>query len=182
MVGAASQVRTREVQDGELTGITKMITTGQAKVRCAGGRSRSTSPRRGKVTDTTNDNIDAQILPLRRPKRRRKSPRDTASTTTTISDAITPRAGEEGERLQQLRRSWLLRQRPSNPALYFCDPAATEAADEAGIVGKKAWGGSQLCKECLGAEYRDPIEQMYRKIDHNILCSSHQSDWRKFLW
>ncbi|THW85534.1 hypothetical protein D6D17_09181 [Aureobasidium pullulans] len=159
MAGAARQVRTRVVQDGELTEVTEMITAEQAKAKFAGGRSRSTSPRKRKVTDTTNDDIVAQTPPLHRPKRRCKPPGDASSTTATISDAITPRAGEEEGQMQQLKRSWLLRQRPDNPALYCCDPAAAEAADEAGIVGKEAWGGGHLCDECLGAEYRDPIEQ-----------------------
>jgi hypothetical protein len=159
MAGAARQVRKRVVQDGELTEVTEMITAGQAKAKSAGGRSRSTSPRKRKVTDTSNDDIDTQTPPLHRLKRRCKPPGDASSTTTTISDAITPRAGEEEGQMQQLKRSWLLRQRPSNPALYHCDPAAAEAADEAGIAGKKAWGGSHLCDECIGAEYRDPIEQ-----------------------
>jgi hypothetical protein len=157
MTGAARQVRTRVVQDGELTEITETITAGQAKAKFAGGRSRSTSPRKRKVTDTGDDNIDAQTPPSHRPKRRCKSPGDTSPTTTTISDAITPRADEE--RMQQLKRSWLLDQRPSNPDLYCCDPAAAEAAGEAGIVGKRAWGGSHLCDECLGVEYRDSTEE-----------------------
>jgi hypothetical protein len=160
MAGAARQVRTRVVQDGELTEVMEMITAEQAKAKFAAGRSRSTSPRKRKVTDTENDNMDAQTPPLHRPKRRRNTSRDASpNTTTTISDAITPRAADEEGQMQQLKRSWLLRQRPRNPALYCCDPAAAEAADEAGIVGKKAWGGSHLCDECLGVEYRDPIEQ-----------------------
>jgi len=147
MAGAARQVRTRVVQDRELTEVTEMITAEQAKAKFAGGRSCSSSPRKQKVTDTTNDDIVAQTPLLHRPKRRCKPPGDA------------PRAGEEEGQMQQLKRSWLLRQRPDNPALHCCDPAAAEAADEAGIVGKEAWGGGHLCDECLGAEYRDPIEQ-----------------------
>ena len=159
MAGAARQVRMRVVQDGELTEVTETVTAEQANARFARGRSRSTSPRKRKVTDTGNDNIDAQTPPLHGTKRRRYISKDVSSTTTTISHAITPRADEEEGQIQQLKRSWLLRQRPGDPALYCCDPAAAEAADEAGIVGKKAWGGSHLCDECLGIEYRDPIEE-----------------------
>jgi len=94
MAGAARQVRTPVVQEGgEPTEVTEMITAGQAKAKFAGGRSRSTSSRKWKVTDTTNDDIDAQTPPLHRPKRRCKSSGDASSTTTTISDTITLRAG-----------------------------------------------------------------------------------------
>jgi hypothetical protein len=159
MTGAARQVRTRVLQDGELTEVTETITTGQAKAKFAGERSRSTSPHKRKVNDSTNDDIDTQTPPLHRPKRRCEPSGDALPTITPISDVITLRAGEEEEQIQRLKRSWLVFQRPENPALYCCDPAAAEAADEAGIVGKKAWGGSHLCDECLGVEYRDPIEQ-----------------------
>ncbi|KAK5015469.1 hypothetical protein LTR60_002859 [Cryomyces antarcticus] len=57
--------------------------------------------------------------------------------------------------LQQLKRLWILRERPSDPSLYCCDYNAAEAAAKAGIVGKREWGGSHLCEECLGVEYRD---------------------------
>ena len=69
------------------------------------------------------------------------------------------RAGEEEGQMRQLKRLCLLRQRPGDPALYCCDPAAAETADEAGILGRKAWGGSRLCDECLSVEHRDLIEQ-----------------------
>ncbi|KEQ57882.1 uncharacterized protein M437DRAFT_29481, partial [Aureobasidium melanogenum CBS 110374] len=58
MAGAARQVRTRVVQDGELTEVTELITAGQAKAKFAIGRSRSTSPRKRKVTDNGNDDAD----------------------------------------------------------------------------------------------------------------------------
>ncbi|KAK4981093.1 hypothetical protein LTR28_006229 [Elasticomyces elasticus] len=57
--------------------------------------------------------------------------------------------------LPYLKRLWLLRQRPSDPSLYCCDYNAAEAAAKAGVLGKREWGGSHLCEECLGVEYCD---------------------------
>ncbi|KAK4977389.1 hypothetical protein LTR66_010734 [Elasticomyces elasticus] len=54
-----------------------------------------------------------------------------------------------------LKRLWLLRQRPSDPSLYCCDYNAAEAAAKAGVPGKREWGASHLCEECLGVEYCD---------------------------
>lgn len=56
---------------------------------------------------------------------------------------------------QKLKRSWLRHRRPSDPSLYCCDYNAAEAAAEAGVPGKREWGGGWLCEECLGVEYRD---------------------------
>ncbi|KAJ9633805.1 hypothetical protein H2199_009218 [Coniosporium tulheliwenetii] len=65
---------------------------------------------------------------------------------------------DRAQDLQQLKRSWILQQRPSDPSLYCCDYNAAEAAAKAGIPGKREWGGSYLCEECLGVEYRDEDE------------------------
>lgn len=59
---------------------------------------------------------------------------------------------------QQFKRTWIMQQRPSDPSLYCCDYNAAEAAAKAGIPGKRAWGGSHLCEECLGVEYRTEDE------------------------
>ena len=56
------------------------------------------------------------------------------------------------------RREWVRRRRPSNLDLYCCDYNAAEAAVKAGIPGKREHGGSHLCLECLGVEYRDDEE------------------------
>lgn len=64
-------------------------------------------------------------------------------------------AGEDAfeKYIVRLRRGHLIKNRPKNPDLYCCDYTRADELARRGIVGKRIWGGSHLCDECLGGEY-----------------------------
>lgn len=67
-------------------------------------------------------------------------------------------AGQAGEadfdeHIENLRRRQLLKRRPSDPSLYCCDYNRADMLTNRGVPGKREWGGSHLCEECLGGEY-----------------------------
>lgn len=70
-------------------------------------------------------------------------------------DTSQPAAEPQVDSFKKMVQEHLRRGRPSNPDLYCCDYRAAGAAAAAGIEGPKEFGGSHLCWECLGVEYRD---------------------------
>ena len=63
---------------------------------------------------------------------------------------------EEDKAIEALRLEWCRKQRPTDPQLICCDYNVAERRDELGLEGPREYGGSHLCLECLGVEYRDP--------------------------
>ena len=63
--------------------------------------------------------------------------------------------GEEAfdTHIEHIRRRELLKMRPTDLGLYCCDYNRADALTRKGIRGKREWGGSYLCDECLGGEY-----------------------------
>lgn len=70
-------------------------------------------------------------------------------------DRSQPAADPQVDSFEKMVQEHMLRGRPSDPALYCCDYRAVAAAEAAGIEGPKEYGGSHLCWECLGVEYRN---------------------------
>lgn len=64
-------------------------------------------------------------------------------------------ANSERRRIEALRLAALKIQRPSNPLLVCCDFDAAVKAIAIGLEGPRKFGGTYLCLECLGAEYKE---------------------------
>ncbi|KAF1347470.1 hypothetical protein BDV97DRAFT_200627 [Delphinella strobiligena] len=185
--GAGRVVRMRTVVDNELTEVTRKIGVDETRSKFEIVRSRSTSPKKRKGVITANQPNDAEFWSSHRAKRRRKlcevtsddpcciaasgsrSESQSLANTSPETPQTPPSACSAQSRhnhkaqhyiqeIEQLKRTWLLNQRPASRTLYCCDYSAAEAAVKAGISGKKEWGGSHLCEECLGVEYRSEGE------------------------
>ncbi|TKA59822.1 hypothetical protein B0A49_14042 [Cryomyces minteri] len=190
--GAGRMVRMRTTVDDEITEVTRIMGTEEARNITGKGRGRSASPKKRKGDAATGEPGDAEARPPHSTKRRRTAPAtplSNASCSTaafhpplrnqslphtppeTLVNPLPPSLPDNNDNdkdnphsssdrngasdLQTFKRSWLLRQRPSDPSLYCCDYNTAEAAVKAGVLGKREWGGSHLCEECLGVEYRD---------------------------
>jgi hypothetical protein len=67
-------------------------------------------------------------------------------------------SGNEDQRIREIKRQWIVKQRPPDRSLCCSDYSAAEAASKAGLPGKREYGGSHLCIDCRGLEYRDDPE------------------------
>lgn len=60
---------------------------------------------------------------------------------------------------EKLKRHLLLKQRPLDPSLYYCNYPTIKADIRAGRPGKREYDGGYFYSECLGVEYIEVAEK-----------------------